>query len=560
MIIPDNVPSSPAKSNAALSNPTSPLESPPPPAYGASDGRTIPLPPQQHYQPYIGSSSSSLPNAPQSPYNRPIELEANDTRRRRESAGRRFCKAFAVALLIYVLVAIFFGTFSLRRKTVPKGWHSDFAIPNHVVVKSCTRGSEMRNSSIGWGSPYEFTSDPLSSELSAGLSSSLPSSNKFNYGSVQTSLSLPLSSDTLFLVSRGPLFTGGLRVEPSSDLEEGIAKVDVRITYTDFAKQSKPFSLLSQTSVCLVHKRSGKGKQVGVGLFTSQNWPSSSYPRPQLTYDVTLVLPEPRGPSILRLDAFETDLPNFHHLFTRPLDEFVTFGSLILKAGNGIVNAVSLTADNATIHTSNREINLKSLTSNFASLYTMNSEIKGHFTTSQSLEIKAINSNIKANIELVPQYSNGGGSISIQTTRKALEAVINIHHPSDFFNFFSTSSESSPTHYVSTRNKDGIVDVSVPLLPLNSALNLTAYSTNGRVTASLPATYEGSYALTTTNNLGEVHNEHAEDPAGLGRERVWDSDSTRHNENRGSVYWNESDKDKGAVVLKSINGQAELFL
>ncbi|KAJ3748539.1 hypothetical protein DFH05DRAFT_571467 [Lentinula detonsa] len=556
MIISDNTPPSPAKSNAALSNLQPSLESPPP-AYGPVVGPSE----QQHrqYQTYAGSPSSALSNVLRSPMDDYTDVEANGSRRR-ESPGKRFCKAFAVAILIYVLVAIFFGTIKMNGQQSRTGWHNDFAIPNGIAVISCTRGSEMQNSSTGWDS---LQSIDFSHELLAKSSSSLPSSNGFGYGTVQTSLSLPLSSETLFLLSRGQSFSGNLRIKSSSTLEEGTARVDVRVSYAEFAKRD--FSLLRRTTVCLVHKKQGKRKQVGVGLFTSRDWPSSPYPRSQLQYDVTLVLPESRGPSILRINAFETDLPNFHHFFTQSLDEFVTFGELILKAGNGIVNAASITAENATIHTSNREINIRSLTSNTVSLYTINSEIRGHFIISQSIDIKAVNAKVKADIELYPEYPNGGGSIILQTTQKALEAIINIHNPSYFFNFFNFSSSSIPskpssTYFISASNKNGIVDVSVPLLPPDSALNLTASSTNGRVTTTLPATYEGSYSLLTTNIVGEVHIEHTEDPEGLERKRLWDSNKGNGKDIRGSVYWDRSNRNKGSVVLKSANGQAKLFL
>ncbi|KAJ3808318.1 hypothetical protein F5876DRAFT_67369 [Lentinula aff. lateritia] len=557
MIISSDIPPSPAKSHVALSNPQSPLDSPPPPAYGATAGRILPSQPQQ-YQPYIGSSSSSLPNESRSISSLPTDVEANEPIRR-ESPGQRFCKAFAVALLIYVLAAIFLGSFSIRYQT-SKGWHSDFSIPNNIAVVSCTKGSEMQNGSLGWVSSHgpESTFDTFTppKELSAKPSSLLPSSDKFNYGTVQTSLTLPLTSETLFLLSRGRSSTGVLRIKSSSDLEEGMARVDVKTTYTDFVNYGDSYDSLSQTAVCLIQRKPGKRKQLGIGLFSSRGWPTSSYRRSQLTYDVTLVLPESRGPSILRLNAFETDLPNFHHFFSQPLDEFVTFGNLLLKAGNGIINAVSLTADNATIHTSNREINIKSLTSNSASLYTINSEIRGHFTTSHSLEIKARNTKVKADIEILPQYSTEGGDVVVQTTNKALEATINVHRPSQS----STFLESSSSFFISTTNNNGIVDVSVPSLPPDSALNLTASTTNGRVTVALPATYEGTYALSSTNIFGEVHNEHTEDPAGLGRKRVFGSGPTKGAIIRNSVYWDERNKEKCVVVLQSINGQAELFL
>ncbi|KAJ3784310.1 hypothetical protein GGU10DRAFT_376833 [Lentinula aff. detonsa] len=815
MIISDNTPPSPAKSNAALSNLQPSLESPPP-AYGPVVGPSE----QQHrqYQPYAGSPSSALSNVLRSPMDHYTDVEANGSRRR-ESPGKRFCKAFAVAILIYVLVAIFFGTIKMNGQQSRTGWHNDFAIPNGIAVISCTRGSEMQNSSTGWNS---LQSIDFSHELLAKSSSSLPSSNGFGYGTVQTSLSLPLSSETLFLLSRGPSSSGNLHIKSSSTLEEGTARVDVRVSYAEFAKRD--FSLLRQTTVCLVNKKQGKRKQNATADENTQyyhnlkvtvtnpwapfeseiDWniarwakmcgPSStaltellaidgvcdklglsfrtvsqlnaiidhklpsirpkfkrrevvvqnqafemyfrdvlecvkalygdaefaeylkyaperhfndrqfeeqlfhdmhtggwwwstqakldkhagpgrtvipiilSSDKTQVTsfrnksvypvymtignipkelrrkpsyrayvlvgylpttrlehiknaasrrrslanlfhtcmrmivqpledagatglviasgngvkrhghpifaahvgdypeqYDVTLVLPESRGPSILRINAFETDLPNFHHFFTQSLDEFVTFGELILKAGNGIVNAASITAENATIHTSNREINIRSLTSNTVSLYTINSEIRGHFIISQSIDIKAVNAKVKANIELYPEYPNGGGSIILQTTQKALEAIINIHNPSYFSNFFNFSSSSIPskpssTYFISASNKNGIVDVSVPLLPPDSALNLTASSTNGRVTTTLPATYEGSYSLLTTNIVGEVHIEHTEDPEGLERKRLWDSNKGNGKDIRGSVYWDRSNRNKGSVVLKSANGQAELFL
>ncbi|KAJ3720122.1 hypothetical protein C8R42DRAFT_722778 [Lentinula raphanica] len=577
MIIPDDTPLSPAKSNAALPNTISQsslLESPPP-YYGAALGRSLSLQEQQPYQPRIASSSSAIPNESTSPIlmNSPRDLEANEPRNRRESPAKRFCKAFAVALLIYMLAAIFLGSFSHKMSSYQKktSWHGEFPIPNDIVVNSCIRGSQMQNSSIGdWDQSYGTADFPLDSSI--GFSSEhsaeplvVQSSNGFGYGSVQTSFSLPLSSKNLFLISRGPTSSGNsLRIESSSDLEEGTARVDVRISYAEFAQRD--FSLLTGVGVCLVHKKQGKGNQVGVGLFTSRDVPSSTYPRPQLAYDVTLVLPEARGPSLLRLDAFETDLHNFHHFFKQSLDEIVTFDKLTLKAGNGIIIAPSLTAGIATIHTSNREINIRSLTSKSASLYTINSEIRGHYTISQSLDVKAVNTKVKVDVEVYPQYPNSGAVITAQTTQKALEVIVNFHDPSHSFRLPNSSAplispSVLPSNFtISTNNKNGVVDVSIPMLPSDSALSLKASTTNGRLTTTLPATYEGSYALTTTNIAGEVRMEHTEDPEGLERRRAWNQESNKGNNLRGLVYWDESNRNKSAVVLKSVNGQAELFL
>ncbi|KIK61197.1 hypothetical protein GYMLUDRAFT_243849 [Collybiopsis luxurians FD-317 M1] len=556
MIITDETPPSPLKSSSALSNPQSPGSEPlPPPAYGVVQGRTVS---EQFLQPYdaAGASSSSYSNGPSSPLlpqNRAADLERSAPRRG-ESVGKRFCKALAVALLIYGLAGILLGTLSMniRGFRTRKGWHKDFPIPNNVGVIACTKGSEMKNTT--WGFPFEST-EPTGSTF--GLSSlSMNSSQTLGLGSVQTSFSLPLSYENFFLLSRGVFSSGNLRIMSSPNLEETeTAVVDIKITYNDFDQQNP--SVLHETSVCLVQKREGRMKKFGVGLFSPREWPSSDpMPPPYFSYDVTLILPEPRGPSAHRLNSLETDLPNFGHIFSYPLDEFVTFGSITLRGGN-VIYVESITADTAEIHTSNGEINIKSLTSRIASVYSRKADIKGHFTVAHSLEIKAASAKVKADIDLIVPSSSESGNIIVETTNKAIEANVNIHNPSSIF------SQSSPGYSI-TMSTDGPIDLLVPSLPLDSALRLAASSTDGRVTARLPATYEGAYTLSTSKFPGQVYIGHHEDPAGLGRQRMLGSDTKLGNGNSYSIsdtiYWDQGNKEKGLVNLKSKNGGVKLYL
>ncbi|KAE9399743.1 hypothetical protein BT96DRAFT_681003 [Gymnopus androsaceus JB14] len=517
MIIADETPPSPSKSNATLQSPL--LEPVSPPAYGA--------PPHQQYQPYnAAGSSAAYSSGPYSPLLPPnhaanTDLEANGSRR--DSPAQRFWKAFAVAVLIYVLLGIFFGTFSISVHSYQskKRWYDKFPIPSDIAVISCTRGTEMQNNTYGWSSPFSSPEFPLDDSSENSLLSS-------TYGSVQTSLSLPLSSDTLFFLSRGEISKGSMRIESSPNLADAdTARVDVKMIYVD-PRQGDHSDVLDQTTVCLVKRKGGKGKQMGVGLFSPRHWSSSPYLIPQIHYDVTLVLPESRGPSLTHLNAFETDLPNFQHVFSRSLDELVTFGRLLLKGGNGLISAVSLTADNATIHTSNAEIDIQSLKARTASLYTSNAQIKGHFTTSHSLEINGANTKVKASIDLAPQSGDKEGKVGIKTSNSFIEAVINVHEPSSSYSGLSfdnssasSSSSSSSSPYsptISTSTSNGYISLLMPLLPLNSALSLTASTTNGPMTAVLPATYEGSYSLSTTNGKVETEFDHTKDPAGVGEE------------------------------------------
>ncbi|KAF5384479.1 hypothetical protein D9757_006459 [Collybiopsis confluens] len=550
-------PPSPSKSGSALSNAQSPVDEPiSPPAYGSVQGQTLPQ--QQPYQPYdaarASGSTSNRPQSPLLPHNRAADLESNGARRR-ESVTQRFCKALAVALLIYVLAAIFFGTLSInvRGFRTRKGWHRDFPIPDNVVVLTCTKGSEMKNTS--WGLPFE------SAEVFSPISQS-------KLRSVQTSLFLPLASENLFLLSRGAYSSGDLRIVSSSTLEDaGAAKarVDVKILYLETQGSVD----LRDTSVCLVQKKDGAIKQMGVGLFSSRDQQQStlSYPLPShFIYDVTLVLPEPRGPSILRLDSFETDLPNFNHVFSSPLDDFITFGDLKLKGGNGIITAESITATSATIYTTNGEIDIKSLSSATASLYSKNADIKGHFNIAKLLEIKGANAKVKADIDVtVVESSKKMGEVIIETTSKDIQASVSIHNPSSSSN---ADSGSYPLYSI-TASTSGAIDLSVPALPLDSTLRLAASSSGASVTARLPDTYEGAFTI-TSGLPTKVFLTHEEDPAGLGRQRVLgpsrlDRDLGSRDDNgiyknrSGTIYWDERNRNKGMIDLKSRNSKVELY-
>lgn len=108
------------------------------------------------------------------------------------------------------------------------------------------------------------------------------------------------------------------------------------------------------------------------------------------------------------------------------------------------------------------------------------------------------------------------------------------------------------------------MDIKLPSSPVDSLLDMEAFTSNNNADVSLHAAYEGSYYLASSGSV-EVDNEHARDPSGKGRHRtVINSISTRKLI-AGSIFWgNEWDHDKnaetGRVIVSTSNSWARLRL
>ncbi|KAF5355556.1 hypothetical protein D9758_006308 [Tetrapyrgos nigripes] len=475
MIIADDTPQSPVKSP----NPTHPhppsLSQDPPPSYGAAQTSQTPL-----MQSNAGPSHPyTITSAPQG-----------------ESPARRFFKAFAVALLIWVLFGVFVGT-SINVRTSRHAVFQEresYDIPKDLHLDSCVNGPDMHSSSI------------------------------FSPQTVSESFKLPLSSKNLFIISRGASYgLGGPRtfsIVPSSDISEDVVRVDVKIMYLHE-------DMLARTKVCRVRRRGGEN---GVGFFTLPLHPRNA--EDWFYVDIVLNVPEV-GYDPVKIQSFETDLPQFQHSNLGSLSDFVEFDKLSLSSSNAKIDAKSLIASNAHVETSS-------------------GSITGTYDAVGDLSLKTSNGKIEVTVNLTS--SSNKGVLAMKNSNGRIEADVNL---------LSGSGKAQDDHFTaSSITSNGEIILNVLSLPYESSLNLEAKTSNQDATVKVPQTFEGHYTLSTSNAAPALHrDERSEnDPAGEGRARQVVSKSRMKSWMQGNVYWEKEHENRSDVRVRSSNARVTLWI
>ncbi|KAF9018920.1 hypothetical protein BDZ89DRAFT_959656, partial [Hymenopellis radicata] len=335
-------------------------------------------------------------------------------------------------------------------------------------------------------------------------------SHSYAYYSKQT-FELPLSSATMFLIARGTLSAGNVHLSTSPvSSDQVLIQVEAHY-YTP--------EVMDNTKVCRV-KRSRK--ELGVGLFTPKRWLSIRWEdRPY--FNVTVFLPQNA-----KVNAFETDVPNYSHTIN-DLEGRVSFESLSLKGDNGAITGESLRAEQADIRSSN-------------------AAITGHYVSSGDLTIQTSNGAIRASVEFGNPKSVRASRLDISSENAIIDTQITV---------VGKKSE------IVTRTSNGALFVKVLDAPIDSNLDLDARTSNSIAEVLLPDTYEGSYALTTSNSPAEVRNERewtVKDPAGKGRKRSVVNRTSSKGTSAGNIYWDAKAADRGMVKVKSSNGGVTLRL
>ncbi|TFK50921.1 hypothetical protein OE88DRAFT_1747839 [Heliocybe sulcata] len=339
--------------------------------------------------------------------------------------------------------------------------------------------------------------------------------------SVATAFSLPVSSEVLYFVAHGSQLSGSLDVVDDG-YEEGVVQVDVTVFYYDD-------SALDRASVC---KLSREGGQNGVGFFTPSRWEFPSG-REQIFMKVVAHFPAVHGEGVLRIPAFDTNLPLFSQQLGA-LEGSVYFDSLALRSSNARIAAQSVKAKSARIETSN-------------------SPIEGVYKTDRYLSLVTSNARIQAQVGLYNDDGVRATELVMTTSNSNIESEISMH---------STASSHTGGSFKSTlTTKNGRIDVSHPDAPVDALLDFTASSTNSGVTVQLHPAYEGGFELGTSNARAVVDvGGKVPDPKRRGRERrVWQEGGQR-GAVRGEVYWEEERRGAGRVVVRSSNSPVMLRL
>ncbi|KAJ3527356.1 hypothetical protein NM688_g8139 [Phlebia brevispora] len=474
MIIPEDAEPSPPKGQVPL-----PAASPaPPPAYN-------------EHQPLNPAASMSTYNPTATI---PIYVPASVLMPVRPAppAGRRFLKAFAVALLVWALLGMVTKSIievaraNWRHRTDGPEAHDAWPIKSDGRIIKCTK------------SPADWTH-----ERDRAL----------------VSFDLPLSADVLYAFSRGVQSAGNI-VITQDERTHDIDKVHVDVA----AVHSTPH-FLSSVSVCALERREG---EFGIGVFTPSQYPRDGSRLPTLDFELTVRLPKYPNGSMLEVKSLETNLPQFaHHI--GDLSGHVYFHDLNLRSSNAHITSHSVNATRLSVQTEN-------------------SMIKGSYEASRSLELKTTNGELKAQVTVHNEDGTARSEVLLRNSNSPLTAYIELKS--------SAADKTGGAFHVVGKSSNGRLNLTCTEAPVDSKLELSAYTSNSAAYVTLHPTFEGKFQVSTKNaNLNAVIDKHVKDPSGRDTTRqveIW----TFPTYSRGNIRW--SGKHMGEVDVRTQNGPATL--
>ncbi|KAI9441484.1 hypothetical protein H4582DRAFT_1810952 [Lactarius indigo] len=343
-----------------------------------------------------------------------------------EPAGKRFIKAFLVAILIWCLTGAFVSScldlFGVIRLDVMKG---DIGIPEveDGNIDSCPSWTTVSDRAHPW-----LPSRPFGSWSRA-------------------SFSLPVDSDALYLVSHGALASGDLYVSESPEVKDVSVKVFVH---------HRGSIALSRGTACQLSRGDG---QVGVGIYTPRRWFFPS--RDALHFVVEVKFPAGRG-AIRYVPSFQADLPMFA-LDMSDISAF-RFGDISLRSKNNHIKVQGVIASTFNAHSTNGGISGAFNVTNSLTIVTTNSPVSvkigalnGEPEKPTDVFIQTTNGRISAGISLMSNSSSGTGGafgVSTHTTNGPIEVVYD-DSPVDSVLKFDATSTNSRVHAALHRAYEG---------------------------------------------------------------------------------------------------------
>ncbi|KAJ6598593.1 hypothetical protein B0H10DRAFT_2231652 [Mycena sp. CBHHK59/15] len=395
-------------------------------------------------------------------------------------------------------------------------------VPSNVVIDHCAEWSD----GVTSGSEFPYSSD--------------------------VGFELPVSSETLFLISReamrrGSIFsTGRVNYVQSDDASESVT-VDITAFY--WTEEH-----LNAAKACLLKR---DGNENGVGIFVRISSPQTSaeviypisdqvgsgYPREKhdkLRFEVTVTFPRASDDLPLAINNLSTDLGIFSQTFGDMSD--IVFKSLSLKAALAPIYAESLYAGNATLKTSLGSIKVQSLLAENADIQTSMGPIEGTFNASNTLSLVTHNAHIIVDVNLVNAQDEKPAKLHMSTSNSLLQSKITLE----------ASKKIDPAFDITARTSNAGLDLAVLAAPIDSTVTLHATTSIGRAAVVLPPTYEGSFrAATSLSPISVKVDEKAADPKGEGRTRSVEYVQLRHGMAHGTVAWSPEGKTRGAVTVRT---------
>ncbi|KAI0688473.1 hypothetical protein BC835DRAFT_1372633 [Cytidiella melzeri] len=478
MIIPEDTPQSPKGQSQRPHDPSVA----PPPAYSG---------PQQSYQ---AGTSSTLPLYHVVPPSDPV-LHT-------EPAGKRFFKAFVVAVLIWALFAALTGSMAEAGRYAGRPWqeHKDAATawPSHRdgKVLLCMKG------------PWVWQQER---------------------DAYSVTLELNRTADALYMFTRGISTSGNVIIVQDQRRNE-LDTVHVDIV----AKHMTP-SWLHIFAVCALERREG---EQGIGIFTPTRWTTNGR-LPRFEFEVTIRLPRLSGDNHpLPIKSLETALPNFTHDIADLLGS-VNFEKLSLHASDARIFSRSVNATQGLFKTSN-------------------APIKGHYESHGNLTLQTSNEDVAVTVSMFNHDREVATVTQLETSNGQIKSAVNLFSASD--------SGKGGSFIVGGTTSNAGLALDVPILSADSQLALSAKTSNALAQVRVPDTYEGVFDLKTSNELANVHCERGDDPTGRGRGSVfWESGTERHRKGgvhwKDKAYHSiPTFAADGSIFLRTSNALAALYI
>ncbi|KAF8206081.1 hypothetical protein K438DRAFT_1817805 [Mycena galopus ATCC 62051] len=427
------------------------------------------------------------------PVNVNIHLEAQAYGYRR-SPLRRFCVAFLVAVSLWVLIKAI-----IMHHHLGFGHGTHWGTPSNLVVDQCVSGSAL----------------PM------------------HGNSPDAVFDVPLSPETVLLVSRyqsssffgaGSSLSGSFDVSTSMQLDDKMGRIVVHSLHG------------TEVQVCLM---TGTHGEIGVGLFNRGSW----WPGYGKFLKIDLMLPHARTP--VQLKGIIAELPNFS-LNVGNLADTVVFGSATFKTSNAAVRVESMTAGHAQLHSSNGRITADSFVSSDLDIKTSNAGISGTFNTSTTLHLTTSNAPITVTVGLENSPKTRRTTLMMRTSNNRIDANVSLF----------TDARKGGDFGITGTTSNGRVNIAVPASPIDSALDLTARTSNAAAELTLHRAYQGSLTVSTSNNYPEIKRLNEKED---GRQFEY---SQMRGHGHGYVYakGKEANKKLGNVVVKTSNAPVVLFV
>ncbi|KAJ7890862.1 hypothetical protein B0H14DRAFT_2688948, partial [Mycena olivaceomarginata] len=332
--------------------------------------------------------------------------------------------------------------------------------------------------------------------------------DEFPYSS-EASFELPVSTDTLFLISRHPRTeTGaksGVGFLTKWDHEGGRRhtheklRFQVTVTFPQTSDKSPP----------------------------SINKPPTDPLIPLQTFgDLSNTAPKPPPPPKAQREAY-----------------WLRYGSLESKFTSADTTFLqSLFTKTASIGTSVGPIEIQSLLTESANITNSVGPIEGTFNASKSLTLSTSNGALNVDVNLSNDAEGGATQLKLFNNIAFIRGNITL----------TSAKDGAATKFdIHARTSTSPLALDVLEAPLGANITLRGSSSFGPVDVSLPATFEGVFdAATSLSTVSVIFDEEGEDPAGEGRKRQGEYERVGGT-TRGTIGWSEEGKTRGLVSVRT---------